>query len=499
MDISNMKYIYYRGYAKDCNYSCSYCPFAKNTEKKKDFDEKYLNKFVEYIENTNFKNIVSIMFTPYGEALTKKYYYDAIARLSKCDQVESVSCQTNASFEAKVFLKSLEESNANFNKIALWASFHKEMTSVEAFTTNILQLNDRISLSVGTVGFKEDQNDIERLRKLLPLDIYLWVNKPEGQKTDDMDFSYIDPLYKLEKQTMKCNINSCTAGIDSILVKENGSIYLCHSSKKSVGNLYQDFKIDKTPLETCHSRTCQAGLCHCYLMYCHRTDIDFPEFIHRQQRYYQKKYPKALFFDIDDTLITKEKNHLDGLKSLTKEYDIYFVTGRNYDSAIKLCKINDIKGGVFGYGAYIKTPDECAVTYLESSPTQYKISSRNKLNCSINEKIIEDDGIYHIVHNSVSKLSGIKYICKKMNYISDDIWVIGNGEQDVEMLASFPYSFAVKNAHQRALKSASFILDIKEIFKLLERGNSNANFLEKRKRSSDHNTGHGKSHNHNSL
>ena len=467
MDISNIRYIYYKGHAKDCNYSCSYCPFAKNTESKHDIDKKYLNKFVDYIENTKFNHQISIMFTPYGEALTKKYYYDAISRLSKCNHVESVSCQTNASFSPKVFLNYLEQSNANFNKISLWASFHKEMTTIDAFIANILELHSKINLSVGTIGFAKDKTEIELLRKLLPLDIYLWVNKPEGTKADYMDFSYIDPLYKLEDKVLKCDINHCNAGIDSILVKESGNIYLCHLSKKSSGNLYTNFEIDRV----------QLGACHCYLTYCHRRDNNFPEIIHKQQRYYKKIFPKAIFFDIDDTLISKEKNYMTNIKNLAKKYDIYFVTGRNYGNVRKLCKSDDIKGGVFGYGSYIKTPNECIITYLESSPNQYKISKRTKISCGLNEKLIEEDGIYHVVHNSVSKLKGIKYICEKMNYKSSDIWVVGNGEQDIEILSNFPYSFAVKNSHPNALKSASIILDIEEILKLLERGTYNEKIL----------------------
>ena len=459
MDISNMKYLYYRGYAKDCNYACSYCPFAKNAQNKKALDETYLNKFVTYIENTIVHAPLSIMFTPYGEALTKQYYYDALTRLSNCEHVACVSCQTNASFEPNQLLDFFAQHGANLDKIALWASFHKDMISVDAFAKKIISLSDKITLSVGAIGFKEHQSEIERLRSLLPLDIYLWINKPEGTSAQPMDWSYIDPLYPLEDRAVKCDTTHCNAGIDSIFIKEKGDVYLCHSSKKRLGNLYEPVTIDRT----------QSGRCHCYLTYCHKTDNSIPPLIHRQQRYYQKRRPKAVFFDIDGTLITKDKNYLSRLKGLSRHYAVYFVTGRSYDNAMKLCRSSGVNQGVFGYGAYIKTPHTSLVTYLQCVPTNYKQSSRSIPTPTSNEKVIEEDGIYHLVHNSVSKLIGMNHICKEMQYHHEDIWVVGNGAHDAEILANFPYSFAVKNAHSSAIKSASITLHIEEILTLLER------------------------------
>ncbi len=294
MDISKIRYISYRGYAKDCNYSCSYCPFVKEKQASSeifnkenlDKDEKYLNKFVNFIKNTKFENTVSILFTPYGEALTKSYYLKALAKLSQLNHIESVSCQTNASFVAKNFLSFLEQEKADFNKIALWASFHPSMITAEDFSNNINILSNKISLSVGCVDFIKNKDKIVLLSQLLLPSIYLWVNKAEGnfkrnniQGIEIFDFSKIDPLYKFEKENFTCDINKCSAGIDSLFVKEDGKTFLCHTCKEKIGNIYEDFSTEIKRKST--------GKCTCYLSYCYRTDINFPQSFHKQQRYFK--------------------------------------------------------------------------------------------------------------------------------------------------------------------------------------------------------------------
>ncbi len=465
MNISRMKFIYYRGYGKDCNYSCSYCIFARNKLVNIEKDKKYLDKFVNYIEKTKFEEKISIMFTPYGEALTKKYYFEGIKKLVSHKDIESVSCQTNGSFNEKEFINYF--SQEELEKISLWVSYHPEMVQVEKFAKKINFLNEKIKISVGAVGIKENKNKLESLKKLLNSNIYFWINKLEGIKTEDYDFSYIDPYYSLEEEKLRCDINKCQGGIKSIFIKEEGKAYLCHTSKISCGNLYDDKEIVRN----------KSGRCNCYLTYSNRCDLNFPSLIHRQQRYFKYKLPKAIFFDIDGTLITEEKNYLLELLEISKKYKIYFFTGRSRENLMKTYpELREVlKEGVFSYGAHIRVNEKEIINYLDEKNKIIKKSSRKKLNeeeiKSYKEgvKILEEDGIYHLINKKASKLNGVEEICKVMGYNKNEVWVVGNGKHDAKVLKNFPASFAVINSHEEAKKSASTIINIEEILNILKR------------------------------
>lgn len=59
--------ILYRGPLSSCNYDCSYCPFAKRTEKVNDLegDRIALKKFVRWVETHDAFNL-SLFFYPLG-------------------------------------------------------------------------------------------------------------------------------------------------------------------------------------------------------------------------------------------------------------------------------------------------------------------------------------------------------------------------------------------------------------------------------------------------
>lgn len=177
--------------------------------------------------------------------------------------------------------------------------------------------------------------------------------------------------------------------------------------------------------------------------------------------------PRAVFFDIDDTLLTLEENHIEEAEALGDKYDIFFVTGRNYKSAISLSK--KIKYGVFGFGGYIKTPEHEHTIFLETYPKRYKVMSLKKMTAGKNEKVLSEYDIHCLVHKDASKLNGVRHVCKLHNYEYNDIWVVGNSHQDAEMLENFKYSFAVSNAEIEAKKAANFTLNIKEIIDILKK------------------------------
>ncbi len=89
--------ILYRGPLESCNYDCKYCPFAKkkNTREELRYDAACLEKFVAWVTQQN--RDISILFTPWGEALIRRYYQTALVQLSRLVNVKKVAIQTNLS------------------------------------------------------------------------------------------------------------------------------------------------------------------------------------------------------------------------------------------------------------------------------------------------------------------------------------------------------------------------------------------------------------------
>ena len=92
MDLS----ILYRGPLSSCNYGCEYCPFAKHSETAAEHkqDERALDRFVAWVSSRASDNI-SILFTPWGEALIRKRYQQALVRLTNMPHVRKAVIQTN--------------------------------------------------------------------------------------------------------------------------------------------------------------------------------------------------------------------------------------------------------------------------------------------------------------------------------------------------------------------------------------------------------------------
>src|SRR5262249_42074059 len=88
--------VLYRGPLCSCNYACWYCPFAKRTESAAELsnDRAALERFVGWIgANADFP--MGILFTPWGEALVRPWYQDALVRLTRLPHVQRAAAQTN--------------------------------------------------------------------------------------------------------------------------------------------------------------------------------------------------------------------------------------------------------------------------------------------------------------------------------------------------------------------------------------------------------------------
>src|SRR6185312_17115363 len=111
--------ILYRGPLSSCNYGCAYCPFAKHTETAVEHkaDERALNSFVDWVAARKEESI-SVLFTPWGEALIRKRYQQALVRLTNLANVQKAAIQTNLSCNL-AWIESCDKT-----RLALWTTFH---------------------------------------------------------------------------------------------------------------------------------------------------------------------------------------------------------------------------------------------------------------------------------------------------------------------------------------------------------------------------------------
>ena len=96
MDLS----ILYRGPLASCDYDCGYCPFAKrrDTPEQLRADRAALSRFTAWVDDDAQRaDRISVLFTPWGEALTRSWYRQTMTELSHLPQIAKVAAQTNLS------------------------------------------------------------------------------------------------------------------------------------------------------------------------------------------------------------------------------------------------------------------------------------------------------------------------------------------------------------------------------------------------------------------
>ena len=161
--------ILYRGSLASCNYGCPYCPFAKRHDTRAALARDYaaLARFVDWIEARPADRF-KILFTPWGEALIRRPYREAMTRLSHMAHLDRVAIQTNLSCE-------LDWAAAcDLNRAAFWCTYHPGEVTRATFLDRCCAL-DRIGArySVGVVGLKEHLDEIDALRAALAPSTYL--------------------------------------------------------------------------------------------------------------------------------------------------------------------------------------------------------------------------------------------------------------------------------------------------------------------------------------
>ena len=494
--IEDVKNIYFRGLLSSCNYSCSYCSFAKRKSSKTELlkDRECLNRFCVFFDTTEFKNAVSVFLTPYGEGLIHDYYVEAIGKLAKSPKCKYVSCQTNLSFSEYEFLEKLKALNADLSKVKLWASYHPEMVSVDEFVKKVKQLKTVIDLCVGIVAIPDKLEDVFELRKQLPQDVYMWINAKEREETrytksQIKSLIEIDPLFYNELQRNRAQNSHCNAGTDSVFIRANGDAFPCHLNKNKLFNIYLNQKLMK-PFK------CDRKFCDCYLSYSQRVDLNLERYFgdYTPIRLPPKKDIEAIFLDVDGT-ITDEfgkvcKKAIESIRFLKDKTKIYLATSIPLPIALKKCNPikGYIRGGVFANGGQIvdfgldykeivalkkEALEELShipkIRVYKENDLVYKVLAFSK-NITPNIwsnsmlKVSCEKDIVSINSYSASKLKGVLKICKLNNFNEDKVFVMGNSCNDLEMISHFQNSAATINSKSKVLKEqARHILNIEHL------------------------------------
>ncbi|MDO5609219.1 MAG: STM4011 family radical SAM protein [Pseudomonadota bacterium] len=261
--------VLYRGSLSSCNYACGYCPFAKREnsadEMRRDADE--LARFVDWC--ANWPGPLRILFTPWGEALVRAHYRQAMIRLSHLPNVRRVAAQTHLGI-ATAWLD--EVNPASF---ALWCTWHPDQAPLPAFLRRCDALRQRgLRFSVGMVALREHLDQIERLRAALPAEVPVWLNaydqRGPGYYRDDeiARLRAIDRHFDFNLSPPPSRGAPCDAGHVAISVDGDGNARRCHFVADALGNLYDgSLRLAAAP------SPCPNDCCDCFIGYVHRTDL----------------------------------------------------------------------------------------------------------------------------------------------------------------------------------------------------------------------------------
>lgn len=270
------KMVLYRGGLKSCNYHCSYCPFSKRRMSEKELrkDQEQWMHFVEtFSQKAQVLDFHALMVVPYGEALIHSWYWDGLGRLSALQEIDAVGAQTNLSFAIDPSMEQYTEAGGQMGKLRLWATFHPEMTTVKAFAEKCGRIREKgVILCAGAVGVPENLELIRELRKELPEEIYLWVNRMDGlgrsyTAEEKAAFLEIDPYFERELLPAAGDVSKCSG---RLFVEGDGKLRTCNISP--VLKLGWDELCSGTDASLV-SPECRRKRCSCYLAYGGRDDL----------------------------------------------------------------------------------------------------------------------------------------------------------------------------------------------------------------------------------
>ncbi|WP_231932655.1 STM4011 family radical SAM protein [Micromonospora rifamycinica] len=255
--------VLYRGPLASCNYDCPYCPFAKRVDPPELLraDRAALERFTGWVAATTDRRL-SVLFTPWGEGLTRSWYRDAMVALSHLPHVDRVVIQTNLAARVD-WLADADRATA-----ALWTTYHPGQVTRERFLARCARLSELgVRYSVGVVGLPEHLAEARALRAALPGEVYLWVNAADGHHYtagQEAAWTALDPLFGWSVRPHRSLDRPCHAGETAISVAGDGTVRRCHFRPAPIGNLY-----DGSWRAALRPRACDAALCDCHIGYVH--------------------------------------------------------------------------------------------------------------------------------------------------------------------------------------------------------------------------------------
>ena len=230
--------ILYRGPLSSCNYDCAYCPFAKHRSTAEELaaDRAALARFVDWVAGpARAHGRLGILFTPWGEALTRSWYREAMVRLSHLSHVERVVAQTNLSGSTAWM------ADADPGSLALWTTFHPGQVALERFVANVEAVHALgVRSSVGVVAVDEHHELARALRARLPRGVHLWINLAHSQQRyepeDILRWAELDEDV-VDNVAHRSLGRRCRAGHDAISVDGDGVVRRCHFVAEPIGNI----------------------------------------------------------------------------------------------------------------------------------------------------------------------------------------------------------------------------------------------------------------------
>jgi MoaA/NifB/PqqE/SkfB family radical SAM enzyme len=261
--------ILFRGYLSSCNYDCRYCPFAKRQEDRAtlDRDRASVERFVAWASGWE-GGTLGVLFTPWGEALVREWYREAVVALSRVPHVGRVAVQTNLGGPLS-FLD-----RGDVARVALACTYHPGQVARGRFVARCRELARRgVRFSVGVVGMREHTDEIEALRRELPEGTYVWVNAVRSlvgrySSEEIAVFATVDPHFSFSLRPPPSRGAPCRAGHTVISVDGAGDVRRCHFVHEVIGNLYEPgWERALAP------RTCPNRACNCHIGYVHRRDL----------------------------------------------------------------------------------------------------------------------------------------------------------------------------------------------------------------------------------
>ena len=267
--------ILYRGPLSSCNYGCDYCPFAKRRETRDELraDERALARFVDWVARQGgVGHSVSVLFTPWGEALVRRWYQDALVALTRLPHVRKAAIQTNISCRLD-WVDGCDKS-----KLGLWCTYHPTETSRQRFVARCRELDDLgVRYSVGVVGLKEHVAEAEALRRELRPGVYVWVNAykraAEYYTHEDLArLTAVDPLFPVNNVRHASRGKDCLAGESVFAVDGDGTMRRCHFIRDAIGNIY-----DEGWERALRPSPCTNDTCGCHIGYVHMPSLGLYE------------------------------------------------------------------------------------------------------------------------------------------------------------------------------------------------------------------------------